>query len=104
MSRKKLQAEVTVKTKDIDALPVLRFLAKYQGRWATHGAGYGMPTVADAMPPETPYKLQLSKMRSLLRRGLVGGCGCGCRGDWEITDAGLALIGEPRTTLYNGYG
>lgn len=76
-----------MKTSDIPDLPVLEFLAA-QDRWATHGKGYSMPTVADAMPPGTHVKLQLSKMASMLRRGLVDGCDCGCRGDWEITRAG----------------
>jgi len=26
------------------------------------------------------------------RRGLVTGCDCGCRGDWELTAAGLAVL------------
>lgn len=90
--------------KDIDDAAVLTFLAQHQGRWSTWDEGYGyMPTVRDAMPPKTPPKLQLAKMRQLMRRGLVGGCDCGCRGDFEITDAGLALINQPRTKPYTGY-
>ena len=84
-----------MKCKDIPDEPILRFLAQHQGKWATHGKGYSMPTVQDAMPPGTPCKLQLAKMRQLHKRGLAGGCPCGCRGDWEITDKGLALIGLP---------
>lgn len=45
-----------------------------------------MPTVLDYMPPGTPPKLALAKMRSLKKRGLVDGCGCGCRGDWCLPD------------------
>ncbi|TXH42623.1 MAG: hypothetical protein E6Q97_35505 [Desulfurellales bacterium] len=89
--------------KDIDTAMVLRFLAQHQGHWSTWGIGYSMPTVADAMPPGTPPKLQLAKMRQIMRRGFSGGCDCGCRGDFEITDAGLAFIGELRTKPYNGY-
>ena len=89
--------------KDIDTDKILQFLAQHQGEWSTHGRGYSMPTVQDAMPPNTPEKLQHAKMRQLHKRGLVGGCTCGCRGDWEITDEGLAFIGVPRTTRYSGY-
>lgn len=89
--------------KDVPTDDVLRFLAQHQGRWSTWGEGYSMPTVRDAMPPGTPAKLQLTKMRTLWRRDLVGGCPCGCRGDWEITDKGLAQIGVARTTRYTGY-
>ncbi len=64
---------------------------------ATHGDAIVMPTVHDAMPPGTPEKVQLAKMRQLHRRGLVSGCACGCRGDWEITDTGLAFVGMERT-------
>lgn len=92
-----------MQVKDIQDKPILEFLAKHQGEWSTWGTGYHMPTVQDAMPPGTPKKLQLAKMRSLHKRGLVGGCTCGCRGDWEITNKGLELAGLPRTTEYNGY-
>lgn len=87
-----------MKTSEIPETPILEFLAKHQGRWCTHDEGYGhMPTVRDAMPEGTPRKLHLAKMRALLKRGLVHGCGCGCRGDWEITNYGLAKIGQRRT-------
>lgn len=92
-----------MKAADIDDKAVLRFLAGHQSRWCTWGKGYSMPTVQDAMPPGTPEKVQLAKMRQLLKRGLVGGCDCGCRGDWEITDKGLAYIDAARTSPYTGY-
>lgn len=82
---------------------ILEFLALHQGEWSTWGQGHSMPTVSRAMPPNTPNKLQLAKMRQLQKRGLSGGCGCGCRGDFEITDTGLAYIGQPRVKPYNGY-
>lgn len=37
-----------------------------------------------------PWKVILAKMRSLESRGLVKGCTCGCRGDFELTDEGEA--------------
>jgi len=30
-------------------------------------------------------KLLLAKMSKLIRRGLVDGCACGCRGDFTLT-------------------
>ncbi len=33
-------------------------------------------------------KLILAKMKQLIKRGLVDGCACGCRGDFEITPKG----------------
>lgn len=46
-----------------------------------------------AMPAGTPDKVVLAKMRRLIDRGLVDGCPCGCRGDFELTEAGHAMIG-----------
>jgi len=93
-----------MQAKDVDEAVILKFLAGHQGRWATHwDQPTKMITVRDVVPPPVPAKVLLAKMRSLYRRGLVGGCDCGCRGDWEITDVGLALIGQQRTTPYTGY-
>ena len=84
-----LDHPVIAQCKDIPDGPILAFLRQHQGRWATWGEGYSMPTVRDAMPHGTPDKLQIAKMRQLMKRGLVDGCPCGCRGDYEITPKGL---------------
>lgn len=92
-----------MKCSDIPDRPILEFLAKHLGKWCTWGPppdGIRVPpavppTVQDAMPYGTPGKLQLAKMRQLKRRGLVSGCPCGCRGDFEITQKGLAFQGLP---------
>ena len=42
-----------------------------------------------------PRKVILAKMRALLRRGLIDGCACGCRGDFELTLKGDAFLTEP---------
>lgn len=87
-----------MQTKDIPEGPILQYLADRQGQWS-----FLWSEMVEAMPLGTPAKLILSKMRNLHKRGLVGGCTCGCRGDFEITDKGLALIGRPRTKPYSGY-
>jgi hypothetical protein len=74
--------------KDIPDLPILQFLAAHEGRWCTHFESVHMPSVLDAMPKDVPEKLAHAKMDMLHRRGLVDGCACGCRGDWEITAEG----------------
>lgn len=81
MKKGKLQA------KDIPDRPVLEFLAQHPDKWHMRW------DVGVAMPPGTPPKLQLAKMRSLMGRGLVGGCGCGCRGDFAITEKGFEYLG-----------
>ena len=37
-----------------------------------------------AQLPGVPPKVVLAKLRSLRKRHLVQGCGCGCRGDWHL--------------------
>lgn len=76
--------------KDIPDVPVLAFLRSLSGQRANWYAGER--NVASAMPANTPAKLVLAKMRMLLKRGLVNGCGCGCRGDFELTDLGRAYL------------
>lgn len=49
-------------------------------------------SVVNAMPVGTNAKLALAKMRTLIRRGLVTGCPCGCRGDFELTAAGREAL------------
>ena len=76
--------------KDIQDGPIIQWLHKntHEYRWATWGDGHSMPTVQDAMPKDVPEKLQLAKMRQLIKRGLVDGCTCGCRGDFFLTEKG----------------
>lgn len=90
--------------KDIPDRPIVEFIASLNGRW---GTWYGyldesgqLPdnSVRRAMPEpdgiELPAKLVLAKMAMLIRRGLIDGCPCGCRGDYEITEKGSAFIAE----------
>jgi hypothetical protein len=80
-----------MQAKDIDGRRVLQWLSQ-QDRAATHWKPLIMPSVLDAMPAGTPEKVALAKMSALLKQGLVDGCGCGCRGDWRITDKGRGLL------------
>lgn len=74
--------------KDIPDIPILEFLLKNKGHWC-NWYFEDKYDVRLAMPNNIPHeKLIIAKMRSLMRRGLVTGCGCGCRGDFEITDKG----------------
>lgn len=81
--------------KDIPNLPILQFLLKADYKpnrpWATWFERYDN-SVTRAMPKGVPENLVRAKMNMLIRRGLVDGCSCGCRGDYEITDKGKALI------------
>jgi len=90
-----------VQCKDIPDAPILRFLSG-QSAWAgwhdLPRTGEYCPTVRDAMP-EVPDKLVLAKMRTLIRRGLVSGCGCGCRGDFRISPKGLEYLHSAPTYI-----
>lgn len=49
--------------------------------------------------PGWPQKVLQAKLAKLIKRGLLAGCDCGCRGDYELTAAGelyLAEYGDPR--------
>lgn len=106
-----------MQAKDIKDEDVLNYLADRQGKWTSlwYGSflkypegknphtGEVVDDVYYAMPKNTPHKVALAKMKALYKRGFVGGCDCGCRGDFEITDKGLEYIGRERTTPYTGY-
>lgn len=77
--------------KHIPDRPILDLLAKNPGVWHNWFFDNELD-VTRVFPPNTPEKLMLAKMAMLIRRGLVDGCTCGCRGDFEITDKGLALV------------
>lgn len=83
-----------MQAKDIPDRPILAFVAENGGigcHWFVP-EGTTSRSVLCAMPPGTPPKLALAKMKGLMRRGLVGGCGCGCRGDFELTDKGREVL------------
>lgn len=86
------------------ALDVLTYLVPRQGTW-TMLWNLGLlqfDDVSKAMPSIWSDTRRLAMMRVLFRNELVGGCDCGCRGDFEITDKGLALVGAQRTKPYLG--
>jgi hypothetical protein len=74
--------------KDIPDKPIMEFLLNNKGIWCNWYLG-DQRDVRTAMPKNIPSeKIILSKMRQLIKRGLVSGCTCGCRGDFEITQKG----------------
>lgn len=100
------------------AKSVLSYLSKLQGQWTSlwdlafvgkeeelhMGRKMGrVHDVAEAMPKEWTRRRRLAMMRVILRNGLVGGCDCGCRGDFEITDKGLKFMNLKRTEEYSSY-
>lgn len=97
--------------RDIDDLPVLQFLAALErGEIAQcYNTGGGLTvwhpntatlfdgfsnSILNALPygREYPDKLRRAKVKSMLRKGLIDGCACGCRGDFELTDKGRQIL------------
>ena len=76
-----------MQTKDIPDKPILQFLENLGPVWATWFLGNYDNSVASVLPG-VHHKLVLSKVRSMLKRGLIEGCGCGCRGDFRLTVKG----------------
>ena len=46
-----------------------------------------------------PPKVVLSKCAALLKRGLLDGCDCGCRGDWILTDKGKEFLAVTQAVI-----
>lgn len=74
--------------KDIPDQPILDFLSTCVERFSRPGCAYiGFDnSVSQAMPEwaQQRPKLVRAKMQSLIKRGLVSGCCCGCRGDFYL--------------------
>ena len=93
-----------IKCKDIPDKHILNYLWETQNVfnecWTCIWYGHFKETKPEnrdiyyAMPEGTPEKLALAKMKSLIKRGLVDGCACGCRGDFEITDKGIESLNK----------
>lgn len=83
-----------MQAKDIPEPAVLAFLAelKVPATWYSMNGHPPENSVLRAMPPGTPEKVALAKMRALIRRGLVDGCPCGCGGAFTLTAAGRARL------------
>lgn len=80
--------------KDIDVRPTLLFLSSISPRMANSFDPTFETSIAHGFPEGTPRKLILAKMKKLIKSGLVNGCACGCRGDFEITERGLRVLQE----------
>jgi hypothetical protein len=74
--------------------PILEFL--YQRFlddkiWCTWFQGYEN-SIDQAMPVWVDEDMIQAKMSELIKKGFVSGCDCGCRGDYEITSAGMDYL------------
>lgn len=74
-----------MQAKDITDAMMFDALAAVRGR-------HGVPLwsswfdVRDEQLLNFPPKVKLAKLRSMIRRGVLNGCACGCRGDLELPE------------------
>jgi len=81
--------------KDIEERPILEFLFKHKDGWCFNFDPKDCErSVYFAFPKDVPHKLLVSKMRNMIKKGLVDGCDCGCRGDYQITEKGILKLKE----------
>lgn len=73
---------------DETLLRVVDHIQRESGMWAL------TPDIAAVIEDcHVPWKVVNAKLAKLINRGLLDGCTCGCRGDFELTDEGRELIG-----------
>lgn len=86
-----------IQCKDIPTLPILQLMASEPDHW-WYWFNTGEWSITRAMPDNLPPKLVQAKMRNLIIKGYVDGCPCGCRGDYELTNKGRALLEASHAT------
>jgi hypothetical protein len=71
-----------MQAKDITDATMLDALSKARG---LHGVPEwsSLWDVQKALP-DVPPKVVLAKLRSMVKRNIIDGCTCGCRGDFEL--------------------
>lgn len=80
MTRKAIQAKHVDERAILEALGLAR-------EAMTHWHGFSVAGLA-----VVPEKVLRAKLCAMKRRGLIDGCGCGCRGDWTITARGREAL------------
>lgn len=86
-----------MKAADISDGVMLRVIASPNashraGRLSSDAPNWWMRWDLDKQFSAFPSKVVLAKCRQLMKRGLINGCDCGCRGDFEITDKGREYL------------
>ncbi len=77
--------------KDLDTDAILYFLYVKKGAWCNN-CFLDDRDIRLALFKGIPSNLFYAKMRQVFKNGLVTGCDCGCRGDYEITKKGIKYL------------
>lgn len=75
-----------IQAKDIPDKSILDFLRSLNGTWACLQPGFNNSISNAEGCEDIPIKVLQAKMGSLIRRGFVDGCPCGCRGDFRLVE------------------
>lgn len=85
----------SLQAKDLEDSVFLEFIRlKSQDRAKEWGFKHPAPTMVWDFPEGIPIKIVLAKASALIKRGLIEGCTCGCRGDFLLTLAGEKYLEE----------
>lgn len=76
----------------------VRYRSHWVSQWDLAGALRLLGYRAHHGDGEMPSALVLAKATRLIGRHLLDGCPCGCRGDFELTEAGKAMLADPAST------
>lgn len=87
-----------MQAKDLKDLDILKFIQSHHPKWCFLFRDHER-SIFNCVPAQFPFKVVLAKMRSLIKRGLVDGCDCGCRGDFTITEKGAIFLNENEKSL-----
>ncbi len=78
-----------IQAKDISDMVMLEALAKTRGRNGVPRWSTLWETQAEL--PQFPPKVVQAKLRSMIKRRVLMGCACGCRGDFELYSGDVAV-------------
>lgn len=84
-----------VQAKHLNEFDVLLYLREHGDNWST-----SLTEICEKVWPGKPRKVVMAKMHGLVRRKLVSGCACGCRGDFNLTEVGEKCL--VMRELFNG--
>ncbi len=92
-----------IQAKDIDDRRVLRIISDLraaESRERPRADEYLWRMVWDIEKrlPDVPGKVLAAKLEALVKRKLIDGCTCGCRGDFFLLPAGRAYLDTPQAT------
>lgn len=87
--RARVSAHASAQAKDVPESVLLAVFRANPLTFFTHYESAVSPSLLDAAPElrAFPRKVLAAKLASLVRRGLIDGCACGCRGDWHARTA-----------------